>query len=67
MKAIVIYTEDWANYEYHGTTIWNVIAITDEELAQIDPNDIVSGKEQYAIVDLQQARIEIKNVLKWGE
>jgi hypothetical protein len=70
MKAIVIYEEEFSScgYEYECTVICRVIAITDEQLAQIDVigNDVLRSGQKYDIVDLEQARIETKTVLAYG-
>ncbi len=65
MKAIVIYTEEWVNYEFYGTIIERVIAITDEQLSRINIKDILYKDQKFDILDLQQAYIETKEALGW--
>lgn len=68
MKAIVIYEANFSDdsgWDYEETTILDVIAVTDDQLKEIDLQDLVYKGQSYAVVELKQARVESKNVLVW--
>lgn len=67
MKAIVIYEASFSGggWDYEETAILDVIAVTDDQLKEIDLRDLVHKGQNCAVVELKQARVESKNVLVW--